>query len=75
MLIYSALTAVDAFKRRLTSTEEAQGLVEYALILMLVAIVALVALAMLGDNINNVLYQNGVCVLSNTLGNNLNACG
>lgn len=75
MLIYSALTAVSAFKQRMTSTEEAQGLVEYALILMLVAIVALVALAMLGDNINNVLYRNGVCVLSNTLGNNLNACG
>jgi Flp pilus assembly pilin Flp len=76
MLIYSALTAVSAFKQRLTpTTEEAQGLVEYALILMLVAIVALVALAMLGENINNVLYRNGVCVISDRLSNTLNSCG
>lgn len=75
MLLYSALTAFSAFKQRLTATEEAQGLVEYALILILVAAVALIALAMMGDTINNVLYRNGVCVLSNTLGNNVNACG
>jgi pilus assembly protein Flp/PilA len=75
MLIFSALTAVSAFKQRLTSTEEGQGLVEYALILVLVALVAIVALAMMGDTINNVLYRDGVCVLSNTLANNLNSCG
>jgi len=74
MLIFSALTAVSAFKQRLISTEEGQGLVEYALILILVAAVALFALAMMGETINNVLYRNGVCILSNTLGNNLNAC-
>ena len=75
MLIYSALTAVSAFKQRLTSTEEGQGLVEYALILILVAAVALIALAMMGETINNVLYRNGVCVLSNTLASNGNSCG
>lgn len=75
MLMFSALTAVSAVKQRLTSTEEGQGLVEYALILVLVAIVALVALAMMGDTINNVLYRDGVCVLSNTLANNINSCG
>ena len=75
MLIYSALTAVSAFKQRMTSTEEAQGLVEYALILMLVAMVAIAALALLGDNINNVLYRNGVCIVSDTLSNTVNSCG
>jgi Flp pilus assembly pilin Flp len=74
MLIFSALTAVSAFKQRLTSTEEGQGLVEYALILILVAAVALIALAMMGETINNVLYRNGVCVLSNTLASDLNSC-
>lgn len=34
--------------------EEAQGLVEYALILVLVAIVVIVALALLGPAIGNV---------------------
>lgn len=75
MLLFSALTAVSAFKQRLTATEEGQGLVEYALILILVAVVALVAVAMMGETINNVLYRNGVCVLSNTFANNGNGCG
>lgn len=75
MLIYSALTAVSAFNQRLTSTEEGQGLVEYALILILVAMVAIVGLAMMGETINNVLYRDGVCVISNTLANNINSCG
>jgi Flp pilus assembly pilin Flp len=75
MLIFSALAALSAFKQRLTSTEEGQGLVEYALILVLVAIVVLIALAALGDGIANGLYRNGVCVLSNTLANSMYGCG
>ena len=41
--------------------EEAQGLVEYALILMLIAIVVLVAVALLGSSIQNlyVLIEDG----------------
>lgn len=76
MLIYSALVALSAFRDRLTSTDDdGQGLVEYALILVLVAIVVLIALAALGDTIANGLYKNGVCVISNTLGNAMDGCG
>jgi pilus assembly protein Flp/PilA len=35
--------------------EEGQGLVEYALILVLVSIVAITALGLIGTNVNNVL--------------------
>jgi pilus assembly protein Flp/PilA len=37
------------------NNEEGQGLVEYALILVLVSIVAITALGLIGTNVNNVL--------------------
>jgi pilus assembly protein Flp/PilA len=40
---------------RAMEREEGQGLVEYALILVLVSIVAIAALAAIGTNVNNVL--------------------
>ena len=40
---------------RAMEREEGQGLVEYALILVLVSIVAIGALAAIGTNVNNVL--------------------
>jgi len=75
MLIYSALATLNAVKWRLRSTEEGQGLVEYALILVLVAIVAVVILATLGGTISNGLYRNGVCVIGNVLAQSPDACG
>jgi pilus assembly protein Flp/PilA len=47
--------------------EEGQGLVEYALILVLVSIVAIGALAAIGTNVNTVL-QTIADTLSNALG-------
>ena len=44
--------------------EEGQGLVEYALILVLVSIVAIAALTLIGGNVNTVLET-----VANTLGN------
>ena len=41
----------------LTRNEEGQGLVEYALILVLVSIVAIGALRLIGTNVANVLNQ------------------
>lgn len=43
--------------------EKGQGLVEYALIIVLIAIVVIVALGLLGDQITNV-FEN----ITNTLG-------
>ena len=47
--------------------EEGQGLVEYALILVLVSIVAIGALAAIGTNVNTVM-QKIADTLSNALG-------
>ncbi|TVR18419.1 MAG: Flp family type IVb pilin [Anaerolineaceae bacterium] len=44
--------------------EEGQGLVEYALILVLIAVVVIIALTFLGDTIDSIF---------NTIGNTLNA--
>lgn len=75
MLVISTLEqARSMVLHRLTHTETGQGLVEYAFILVLVALVALVALALVGDTVNNVLYRNGVCVIADTLSNQLGAC-
>jgi len=41
------------------SREEGQGLVEYALILVLIAIVVLVALSAMGTNINTIFGEIG----------------
>ena len=48
---------------RAMEREEGQGLVEYALILVLVSIVAIAALGLIGENVNRVL---------NTVANHLN---
>jgi len=51
--------------RRLISrwgSEQGQGLVEYALILVLIAIVAIVALVFLGDNLSSTLSMVGASV-------------
>ncbi len=43
-------------------TERGQGLAEYALILALIAIVAILALVFLGGQIAEILSQVGVCL-------------
>jgi pilus assembly protein Flp/PilA len=48
----------------LKSKEEGQGLAEYALILVLVAIVCVAALIFLGGSINNVLQNVGANIAS-----------
>jgi pilus assembly protein Flp/PilA len=45
---------VELFKR-FRSREEGQALVEYALILSLIAVVCIGALTLLGTNVNNIL--------------------
>ena len=52
--------------KALRDDEEGQGLVEYALILVLVSIVAIGALAAIGTNVSNVLQ---------TVANHLNPVG
>jgi pilus assembly protein Flp/PilA len=47
---------VELFKR-FRSHEEGQALVEYALILSLIAVVCIGALTLLGGNVNNILNQ------------------
>ena len=39
--------------RKLVNEESGQGLVEYALILALIAIIVIAALTLLGNNVNN----------------------
>ncbi len=48
--------------RSLTSRQEGQGLVEYALILVLVSIVVIVILLTMGNQIKNV-FSDVVCAL------------
>lgn len=48
----------------LKTTEDGQGLAEYALILVLVAIVCVAALIFLGGSINNVLSNVGANIAS-----------
>ena len=54
-LINYVLGIIDRFR----SDEEGQGLAEYALILSLIAIVAIVALIFLGDQIAAILTEIG----------------
>jgi Flp pilus assembly pilin Flp len=46
--------------------EDGQGLAEYALILALIAIVAVLSLAFLGDTINDLMSYIGSTVSANT---------
>lgn len=41
-------------KARLTNREEGQGMVEYALILVLIAVVVIIILSIVGKQVNNV---------------------
>jgi pilus assembly protein Flp/PilA len=50
-----SLEMLMAFISRLRSQEEGQALVEYALILSLIAVVCIGALTLLGTNVNNIL--------------------
>lgn len=47
---------IELFKR-LRTREEGQALVEYALILSLIAVVCIGALTLLGTNVNDILNQ------------------
>jgi pilus assembly protein Flp/PilA len=51
--------------RQLVGRQEGQGMVEYALILVLVSIVAIVTLILMGGTIKNV-FSNVVTALSTT---------
>ncbi len=51
------LRATEAVRSRLASREDGQGMVEYALILVLIAIVVIVILQVVGKQLNNV-YSN-----------------
>ena len=61
------MTRLSQAVKTLLQREEGQGLVEYALILVLVSIVAIGALAAIGTNVTNVL-QTIADTLSNALG-------
>ena len=45
--------------RNLLTTDDGQGLAEYALILALIAIVAIIALLFLGEQISSILFTIG----------------
>ena len=53
-------------EHRSADGEEGQGLAEYALILALIAIVAILSLVFLGDTINDLMSYIGSTVSSNT---------
>ncbi|MHB8490130.1 MAG: Flp family type IVb pilin [Candidatus Dormibacteria bacterium] len=46
--------ALSELQRRLRGTESGQGMVEYALILVLIAVVVIVILTTIGRRVNNV---------------------
>ncbi len=50
---------ISSFWARLRPDEEGQGLAEYALILALIAILAIVALLFLGGNVSKILSTVG----------------
>ena len=58
------LDRIFAFVNYMRTKEEGQGLAEYALILVLVAIVCVAALIFLGGSINNVLSNVGANIAS-----------
>lgn len=53
------MTLIAALIPRVTRDEEGQGLAEYALILALIAIVAILALLFLGNQVSGVLNHVG----------------
>jgi pilus assembly protein Flp/PilA len=58
--------------RKFLNSKKGQGLVEYALILVLVAIVVMIILALLGPAIGNV-FSNVVAAIENPGGGNITA--
>jgi pilus assembly protein Flp/PilA len=48
------LRATEAVRSTITASEDGQGMVEYALILVLIAIVVIVILQVVGKQVNNV---------------------
>ncbi|GIW20565.1 MAG: hypothetical protein KatS3mg065_0861 [Chloroflexota bacterium] len=56
------MALVSSFLARLFGSEEGQGLAEYALILALIAIVAILALIFLGTQISSILSTVGESV-------------
>jgi pilus assembly protein Flp/PilA len=48
--------------RNLSTTDDGQGLAEYALILALIAIVAIIALLFLGGQISGIIFRVGSSV-------------
>ena len=53
---------VDAFLAKFRSEDEGQGLAEYALILALIAIFAIIALIFLGGQVSKILSSVGASV-------------
>lgn len=60
--IMTALKSVNTIIRNLISEEEGQGMVEYALILALVSVVAIATLTTMGGNVNTV-FTNATTAL------------
>ena len=53
------MSTINALIQLISRDEEGQGLAEYALILALIAVVAIIALLFLGGQINNILSTVG----------------
>ena len=53
---------IMAYARSITKREEGQALVEYALILALVSVVAIAALTLIGTNVDAILDEVGVAL-------------
>lgn len=51
------MVTLNAYMTSLQNNEEGQGLVEYALIIVLIAVVAIVAMGAVGDNVNLIFEQ------------------
>jgi pilus assembly protein Flp/PilA len=56
------LEMIMAYARSLTKREEGQALVEYALILALVSVVAIAALTLIGTNVDAILDEVGAAL-------------
>jgi len=54
--------------------EAGQGLAEYALLIILVAMVVFVVLSLLGPTINNVFYQGAICTFGEVSGADMSIC-
>lgn len=71
-LMALALRSVQVPRSR--RSEAGQGLSEYALLIVLVAVVVMLVLTLLGPTINNVFYQGAVCTFGEISGADLSIC-